>query len=94
MQATTQVTTLDIQSIIPQNRHPLVFAVFESVVPGAAFVLVNNHDPKPLFHQLSHQYPGAFSWNYLEEGPTTWRVEVRKEGDDAHAGGGCCGHCG
>lgn len=88
------VTTLDIQSLIPQNRHPLVFAVFESVLPGAGFVLVNNHDPRPLFNQLQEHFPGKFSWIYLENGPKTWRVEVRKENAEAEHGGGCCGHCG
>ena len=89
------VTTLDIQSIVPQARHPLVFAVFENTLPGAAFVLVNNHDPVPLYKQLSRQYPGLFTWNYLEQGPEVWRVEVRREdADDPHADGHCCGHCG
>jgi uncharacterized protein (DUF2249 family) len=88
------VTTLNIQSIIPQNRHPLVFAVFESTLPGASFVLVNNHDPMPLQRQLSQMYPGTFAWNYLEQGPQVWRVEVRKEETEAHHGGGCCGSCG
>jgi uncharacterized protein (DUF2249 family) len=90
------VTTLDIQSIVPQARHPLVFAVFENTVPGAAFLLVNNHDPVPLHRQLSQHYPGLFKWSYLEQGPEVWRVEVRREAAEAdpHASGSCCGSCG
>lgn len=90
------VTTLNIQSIVPQARHPLVFAVFENTLPGDSFVLVNNHDPVPLHRQLAQMYPGTFSWNYLENGPTVWRVEVKKEDteDAGHHGGGCCGSCG
>lgn len=91
------VTTLDIQSINPQARHPLVFAVFENTLPGASFLIVNNHDPVPLQRQLLQQYPGKFSWNYLENGPDVWRIEVRLEAPtaaDPHASGSCCGHCG
>ncbi len=90
------VTTLDIQSIHPSARHPLVFAVFENMVPGASLVLVNNHDPVPLQRQFAQHFAGEFSWTYLEQGPTTWRVEVtRMDRDlDPHASGSCCGGCG
>ena len=91
------VTTLDIQSIVPQARHPLVFAVFENIVPGASFVLVNNHDPMPLHRQLLQHFPGMVAWNYLEQGPEVWRVEVRREATaaaDPHSSGSCCGSCG
>jgi uncharacterized protein (DUF2249 family) len=90
------MTTLDIQSILPAARHPLVFAVFESTVPGAKFVIVNNHDPVPLLRQLGHQFGGKVSWTYLEQGPEVWRVELARESAQAegHAAGGCCGGCG
>ena len=43
-----------------------------------SFVLVNDHDPKPLFYQFQAERAGQFEWNYLESGPTVWRVEIRK----------------
>jgi uncharacterized protein (DUF2249 family) len=89
------VTTLDIQSLIPHNRHPLVFAVFQSTLPGASFQIVNNHDPVPLFNQLNHHFPGEFKLNYLEQGPSVWRIEVRREAnEEVEAGSSCCGGCG
>ena len=89
-------TTLDIQSIQPAARHPLVFAVFENLVAGAKLVLVNNHDPVPLQRQLDQHFTGEFSWTYLEQGPQTWRVEIGREmvAVDPHAAGSCCGGCG
>jgi len=39
-------------------------------------VLVNDHDPKPLYYQLSAENPGEFSWVYLEQGPDVWRVRI------------------
>lgn len=39
-------------------------------------MLVNDHDPKPLYYQFAAEHTGAFSWEYLEEGPRTWRVRI------------------
>jgi len=39
-------------------------------------VLVNDHDPKPLWYQFEAEYAGAFAWDYLEQGPEVWRVRV------------------
>jgi uncharacterized protein (DUF2249 family) len=41
-------------------------------------VLVNDHDPKPLYYQLEAEYPRQFSWTYVESGPQVWRVEIGK----------------
>ncbi len=45
-------------------------------MPGEAFVLVNDHDPKPLYYQFTFEKPGQFTWTYQEEGPDVWRVEI------------------
>jgi uncharacterized protein (DUF2249 family) len=37
---------------------------------------VNDHDPRPLRHQLAAERPDAFEWTYLEEGPDVWRVRI------------------
>jgi len=39
-------------------------------------VLVNDHDPKPLYYQLAAEHPDRFSWDYLEAGPEAWRVRI------------------
>ena len=49
-----------------------------TLAPGASFVLVNDHDPKPLYYQLEAEHPKQFSWTYLEQGPAVWRVEIGK----------------
>ncbi|TIV25082.1 MAG: DUF2249 domain-containing protein, partial [Mesorhizobium sp.] len=46
------------------------------LAPGRKFVLVNDHDPKPLYYQLEAEHPQQFSWTYLERGPEVWRVEI------------------
>ncbi len=67
---------LDVRTIPPRERHPLIFATFDRLRPGQAFILVNDHDPKPLYYQFSAERPGAFEWTYLEQGPEVWRVRI------------------
>lgn len=43
---------------------------------GDSFVIINDHDPRPLHYQLQAEYPGQFSWTYLETGPEVWRVQL------------------
>lgn len=71
-------TTIDVRSIIPRERHPLIFGTFNELVPGEAFLLVNDHDPKPLYYQFKAELGGQFEWEYLESGPEVWKVRIGK----------------
>lgn len=72
-------TVIDVRPVPPAQRHPMIFQAFEDLKPGEAFILVNDHDPKPLYYQFKFEREGQFDWNYLEEGPQVWRVEVGKK---------------
>jgi uncharacterized protein (DUF2249 family) len=67
---------LDVRTEIPRRRHELIFEEFGRLPSGSAYVLVNDHDPKPLRYQLEAENAGEFSWAYLEEGPEVWRVRI------------------
>lgn len=85
---------IDVRDIAPPERHPLIFSTFEALAPGQAMELVNDHDPRPLFHRFDAELPGQFDWTYLEEGPRTWRVSIRRRearGQAGHCCGCCCG---
>jgi len=69
---------LDVREMAPKLRHPKIFETFDALEPGASFVLVNDHDPKPLLYQFTFERAGAFRWRYLEDGPDVWRVEIGK----------------
>lgn len=69
-------TVLDIRPIPPAQRHPLIFDLFNGLAAGESFVLVNDHNPKPLFYQFQAELTGQFSWDYVEEGPESWRVRI------------------
>jgi uncharacterized protein (DUF2249 family) len=72
----TEDQTLDIRAIPPAQRHPLIFQRFEALAPGEGFMLVNDHDPKPLYYQFQAERTGEFTWEYLEQGPEAWRVRL------------------
>jgi len=69
---------IDVRSLVPMQRHQKIFELVAELTPGASFVLVNDHDPKPLYYQLEAENPGQFSWAYVEQGPEVWRVEIGK----------------
>lgn len=74
----TATTTIDVRTIIPRERHPLIFSTFNNLVPGDAFLLVNDHDPKPLYYQFKAELGEQFDWEYLENGPEVWKVRIGK----------------
>jgi uncharacterized protein (DUF2249 family) len=70
---------IDVRTITPRERHPLIFKTFDDLETGEGFELVNDHDPKPLYYQFLHERPGEFTWQYLENGPMTWRVAIGRQ---------------
>lgn len=77
--ATTRVrTTIDVRTIVPRDRHPVIFSTFEALKPGEGFELVNDHDPKPLYFQFQARVGSKFEWHYLEQGPELWRVRIAR----------------
>ena len=69
---------LDVRNEPPQRRHELILGTYGELQPGNGFVLVNDHDPKPLSYQFAAEYPDQYTWDYLEEGPEVWRVRIGK----------------
>jgi len=75
--------SLDVRALAPAQRHERIFASYGALEPGSAFVLVNDHDPKPLRYQFEAEHSGEFTWDVLEAGPVVWRVRI---GRTAEAG--------
>nr|WP_314260876.1 DUF2249 domain-containing protein [uncultured Devosia sp.] len=71
-------TIIDVRQIAPRLRHPMIFNTFENLNAGEAFLIVNDHDPKPLQYQFAAEYPGAFDWVYEQQGPDVWQVRVSR----------------
>jgi uncharacterized protein (DUF2249 family) len=92
-QANATLTPVDVRALECTDRHALIFSTFGGLAAGQGLELINDHDPKPLRNVFQAQYPGKFGWEYLEQGPRTWRVAITKLAP-AQSSGSCCGSCG
>ncbi len=72
------IITLDVRPIPPREKHPTIFSTLDALTSGQTLQLVNDHDPKPLYYQLSAERSGSFDWEYLEQGPVVWKVNIKK----------------
>ena len=88
-QGTADIPTIDVRTMPPFERHPRIFAVLEALKPSQSFVIVSDHEPRPLQYQIQARFPGLFDWTFVEQGPETWRVVITRE-----AGSGCECCCG
>lgn len=69
---------LDLREVPRPQRHPMIFAKFDALVPGASLRLLNDHDPIPLNRQFETIRPGQALWEYIERGPSLFRIRIRK----------------
>ena len=69
---------VDVRLVDPPEKDAAVFRAFRALEPGAALLLVDDHDPVPLRDQLEAAHPDASTWAYLEEGPDLWRIRIRR----------------
>ncbi len=69
---------LDVRSIPHAGRHATIFALLEKLAVEQALVITNDHDPAPLGYQLRALHGEKYGWEYLESGPTQWRVAIRR----------------
>ena len=70
-------------TVNPVNDPPVAvddaMDVYKNVADRPLDVLVNDHDPRPLRYQFKHEREGLFGWEYLEEGPTVWKVRISRQ---------------
>ncbi|WLR52188.1 DUF2249 domain-containing protein [Bacillus tianshenii] len=64
--------------IEPRRRPQTIFQMFDSLQSGQVLELINDHEPRPLHCMFMIEREGQFDWTYLEEGPSIWRVAIRK----------------
>lgn len=69
---------IDVRPMPPRERHPKIFSTWEGLREGEAILLVNDHDPVPLYYQFAAEWAGGFHWEYLAQGPVEWRVRIAK----------------
>jgi len=67
---------LDVRSEVPARRHELIFEHYFALSAGESFLLVNDHDPKPLYYQFAAEHPGEYTWEPVDQGPEVWSVRI------------------
>jgi uncharacterized protein (DUF2249 family) len=77
--------TLDVRELPPAQRHEVIFDTYAELDGGEAFVLVNDHDPKPLYHQFDAEAGPEFVWEYRKKEPGEFRVLIGKAEDASQA---------
>ncbi|MFB6254622.1 MAG: DUF2249 domain-containing protein, partial [Halobacteriaceae archaeon] len=76
--APTKYPRFDVRDFIPQRRHEVLLETFDALDPDQGFLLVNDHDPKPLYHELRSTRGETFGWEYINEDPDEWCVKIVK----------------
>lgn len=69
---------LNVTLLEPRQKHPTIFVRFDELKEGETLTLHNDHDPKPLYYQLLGERGNIFNWEYLEQGPVWWKVNITK----------------
>lgn len=75
--------SLFIPGLPPAEKHPAVFQRFDALKNGDSFLLINDHDPRPLYYQMIAERGRTFQWESIEEGPRVWRVRITKDAASA-----------
>lgn len=74
----TQVS-LDVRPVAPKDRYDRIMEAYEGLAVGEVLALTVDHDPQCMYYTLrATRGAEAFDFEYLEQGPETWRVLVHK----------------
>lgn len=76
--ATDSEKVLDATILPPAIKHKTIFETFDQLKEGESFILHNDHDPKPLYYQLSATKGDIFTWDYLKQGPDVFEIRIGK----------------
>jgi len=87
---------MDVRTIPCSIKHGLIIDAFRELAVGDHFILVNGHDPVPLYYQFAAEWPGTFTWEHVRREPEDFHVKITKvkalEQAGAASACGCSGH--
>ncbi len=76
--ATLTPAHFDVRRIPCRIKHAQIFQRWADLPVGAFFILVNDHDPIPLYYQFKALFADAFAWEYLVDGPVEFQVKIKR----------------
>lgn len=70
---------LDVRPVEPKYRFDMIMGSYDALSAGEALELTVDHNPECMYYTLLATHgEAAFSFEYVENGPETWRVVCRK----------------
>ncbi|HSJ23129.1 MAG TPA: DUF2249 domain-containing protein [Longimicrobiales bacterium] len=70
---------VDVRAVEPKDRYDRIMDAYEALPAGQAMRLTVDHDPKCMYYTLrATRGDDSFAFEYLEDGPETWRVLVTR----------------
>ncbi|TZF84801.1 iron-sulfur cluster repair di-iron protein [Pedobacter sp. BS3] len=75
---TLEDIVINVPEIEPREKHPTIFRGFDGLAEGSSLIILNDHDPRPVYYQLLGERGNVFTWEYLEQGPIWWKVRITK----------------
>ena len=70
-------TDLDVRDVEPKSRLDAIMSAWDRLQSGDELWLTVDHDPKCMYYTLLADHgPSAFTFEYIEDGPTDWKVKV------------------
>lgn len=84
---------LDLRETPPPDRHPIFFEKFDNLNPGQKLVLINDHEPSPLFYEMKEVRTEVFdleSYQVFERGDEKFEAHFpkKREKDSSQSGDG------
>lgn len=71
--------SLDIRPVAPKDRFDRIMAAWHALRSGETLDLTMDHDPTCMYYTLrATEGDDAFTFEYVERGPETWRVRVSR----------------
>ncbi|MCL5013043.1 MAG: DUF2249 domain-containing protein [Firmicutes bacterium] len=78
MQNSGEAITLNAWQFPASIRHQVIFDLLDALPVHHTLMLVNDHDPKPLFYQIDAEQPGVFSRTSTKEENALFYVPITR----------------
>ena len=80
------MSELDVRTLPPSERHGRIHDAFEELDPGETLTVINDHDPKPLYHELAAEVPAFGGGSPKGGAPTRHLQAVHPKANTSPAG--------
>lgn len=74
----TDTQKVRVKDLAPENRHATIFHTFDKLGLYDFFVLIADHNPKPLYFQFLFERSGQFDWQRIQDGPDEWHIQIKR----------------